>query len=31
MDEGDRVKTDGSRLFAIAGDGIDILDVATPE
>ena len=31
VDEGDRVKTDGSRLFAIAGDGIDILDVATPE
>ena len=31
VDEGDRVKTDGSHLFAIAGDGIDILDVATPE
>jgi hypothetical protein len=25
------VKTDGSHLFAIAGDGIDILDVAAPE
>ncbi len=31
VDEGDRVKTDGSHLFAIAGDGIDILDVAAPE
>ena len=31
VDEGDRVKTDGSHLFALAGDGIDILDVATPE
>lgn len=31
VDEGDRVKTDGSRLFTIAGDGIDILDVASPE
>jgi hypothetical protein len=31
VDEGDRVKTDGSHLFVIAGDGIDILDVAAPE
>lgn len=31
VDEGDRVKTDGSHLFALAGDGIDILDVAAPE
>ena len=31
VDEGDRVKTDGSHLFAIAGEGIDVLDVATPE
>jgi hypothetical protein len=25
VDEGDRVKTDGSHLFAIAGDGIDVV------
>jgi len=31
VDEGDRVKTDGSYLFTIAGDGVDILDVASPE
>lgn len=31
VDEGDRVKTDGTRLYAIAGDGIDILDVSSPE
>jgi uncharacterized secreted protein with C-terminal beta-propeller domain len=25
VDEGDRVKTDGSHLFAIAGDGVDVI------
>jgi len=31
VDEGDRVKTDGSHLFTLAGDGVDILDVGAPE
>ncbi|MFM7206930.1 MAG: beta-propeller domain-containing protein [Planctomycetaceae bacterium] len=31
VDEGDRVKTDGVSLFAIAGDGIDVLDVSAPD
>jgi hypothetical protein len=31
VDEGDRVKTDGVSLFAIAGDGIDILDVSATD
>lgn len=30
VDEGDRVKTNGAQLFVIAGDGIDIVDVAAP-
>lgn len=31
VDEGDRVKTDGRHLFTLAGGGVDILDVGTPE
>ena len=31
VDEGDRVKTDGSHLFVIAGDGVDVLDVRSAD
>jgi len=31
VDEGDRVKTNGSQLFVIAGDGVDIVDVSVPQ
>lgn len=31
VDEGDRVKTNGAELFVIAGDGIDVVDVAAPQ
>ena len=31
VDEGDLVKTDGSRLYVLAGDGVDVIDASSPD